>query len=263
MKKLFTILTVVAISTTMSFAQDLTSKKGESYLPESNEWSIGFDATSTLNYVGNLFNAGATAPTADYLVANTVYGKMMTSENSAWRLTVGLNMSKNIDNSSVPDLNSSASAGDMVEDKYTFGSTQINLMLGKEFRRGTTRLQGVYGAEVGLGIMSQSEKWEYGNSAEDRGALLDNTEVKSGLGFGIGLRAFIGAEYFVLPKVSISGEYGWSFGFFTQGGSSTTTETYDPVDDDVDTDTFDGASDSSFGISNDNSGGRLGLHLYF
>lgn len=34
----------------------------------------------------------------------------------------------------------------MVEDKYSFGSTQINLIVGKEFRRGSTRLQVGYGA---------------------------------------------------------------------------------------------------------------------
>ncbi len=263
MKKLFTTLTLVAITTTICFAQNLTSKKGENYLPESGEWSIGLDATSTLNYVGNLFNAGATAPTADYLVANTIYGKMMKSDNSAFRVTLGLNMSKNIDNELVTDLNSSASAGDMVENKYSLGLTQINLMLGKEFRRGSTRLQGVYGAEAALGVTSQTEKWEYGNSAEDRFATGDLTESKTGLGFSIGLRAFIGAEYFVLPKISISGEYGWSVGFVTQGGGSITTETYDPFDDDVDTVTSDGASDSFFGVLNDNYGGRLGLHLYF
>ena len=263
MKKLFTMLTVVAISTTITFAQNLTSKKGENYLPESDEWSIGFDATSTLNYFGNLFNSSAAAPTADYFIANTIYGKMMTSDNSAWRVTLGLNMSKDIVNSSVPDLNSSASAGDMVEDKYSFGLTQINLMLGKEFRRGSTRLQGVYGAEAGLAISSQTQNWEYGNSAEDRGAFGSLIESKSGLAFGIGLRAFIGVEYFILPKISLSGEYGLSFGFMTQGGGSTTTETYDPNDDDVDTNTSDGASDSYFGLFNDNSGGRLSLHLYF
>lgn len=262
MKKLITILSVLMLALSTS-AQNLTSKKGENYLPESGEWSIGFDATSTLNYVGNLFNSGALAPTTDYMVGNAFYGKMMQSENSALRATIGINMYKNVDKTLVADLNQSASAGDMVENKYSIGTTNITLGLGKEYRRGSTRLQGVYGAEALLTLTSTTEKWEYGNSAEDRGAFNDMIESKSGLGLGVGVRAFIGAEYFVLPKMSISGEYGWSLGFSTTGGGSMTTETYDPVDDDVDTETSDGASDSWFGFSNDNSGGRIGLHLYF
>ena len=161
MKKVFTILTVVVVTTTMMLGQDLTSKKGEKYLPESDEWSVGFDATSTLNYFGNLFNSGSTAPTADYYLLNqTFYGKMMISENTAWRVRVGLNMVKTIDNTLVNDLNSSASAGDMVTDRYTVGITNINLCLGKEFRRGSTRLQGMYGAEAGISFGSTTEKWE-------------------------------------------------------------------------------------------------------
>jgi hypothetical protein len=254
---------LVLLITTLTSAQDLTSKKGEDYLPQSGDWSIGFDATSTLNYVGNLFNSSAIAPTTDYLIANTIYGKIMSDDNAAWRVNLGLNLLKTIDNTMVQDLDTSASSGDMVEDKYTNGTTQINLSFGKEWRKGSTRLQGVYGAEALFGISSVTEKWEYGNSAKDRFASNDPIESKSGLSFGFGLRGFIGVEYFILPKISISGEYGLSFGFNTQGGGSNTTETYDWNDDDIDTDTMDNSSDSSFGLLNDNSSGRLGLHLYF
>jgi hypothetical protein len=30
---------------------------------------------------------------------------------------------------------------------------------------------------------------------------------------GVGIRAFIGAEYFILPKISIGGEFGWGIGY--------------------------------------------------
>ena len=51
------------------------------------------------------------------------------------------------------------------------------------------------------------------------------TQRKSGLGFSFGVRAFIGAEYFVAPKVSIGGEFGWGIGMSIQGQSKTTWET--------------------------------------
>ena len=44
---------LVLLTTIFTSAQDLTSNKGEDYLPQAGEWSIGFDATSTLNYIGN------------------------------------------------------------------------------------------------------------------------------------------------------------------------------------------------------------------
>ena len=42
-----------------------------------------------------------------------------------------------------------------------------------------------------------------------------------------GLRGFIGAEYFVLPKMSIGGEFGWGFGLMSVGASTETWITDD------------------------------------
>ena len=71
----------------------------------------------------------------------------MTSDNESWRIRVGLNMTKEIDNTDVPDAND---PNNTVTDKNSVGKTDINLYLGKEFRKGKARLQGVYGAEAGL-----------------------------------------------------------------------------------------------------------------
>ena len=262
MKKLFTILTVVAISTTITFAQDLTSKKGENYLPESGDWSIGFDATSTLDYFGNLLNSSASAPTTTYVAEerfeNTIYGKLMTSDNEAWRVRLGFKMYKEVDNEDVSD-NSSSDADATVTDKYTEGETNINLWLGKEYRRGSARLQGVYGAEAGLGINSRTQKMDFGNSEENGGVgMIKN---KEGMNFGISLRGFIGFEYFMMPRMSIGGEYGWSFAFLSKGGGSTTTATWDGSSSGEDT--TDNANDSELGFKNDDAAGSLVLRMYF
>ena len=37
-------------------AQEITSSKGENYLPKQGDWSIGFNANSALEFVGNAFN---------------------------------------------------------------------------------------------------------------------------------------------------------------------------------------------------------------
>ena len=55
------VLLVASIfAATFTFAQDgaeLTSKKGETILPEAGDYAIGFNAAPFLNYAGNLFSS--------------------------------------------------------------------------------------------------------------------------------------------------------------------------------------------------------------
>ena len=210
MKRIFTVLSAVMLTCSLS-AQKWTDRwTDDSYLPESGNWSIGFDATSTLNYFGNLFNSGATAPTADYVsdFDQTIYGKLMTSDDEALRVRLGIKMYKEVDRTDVADGDPNADANATVVNKESVGETDINLWVGKEWRRGSSRIQGVYGAEAGIGMESKTTTNEYGNPAQYGGT--GPLKVRDGLDLGIGLRAFIGAEYFVLPSMSIGAEYGLS-----------------------------------------------------
>ena len=271
MKKLFTFFTVVILATTVSLAQDLTSKKGENYLPEADEWSIGYDATSVLQYFGNFIgntttNAAPTvgSPYSDYPAA--FYGKKIIDENSAWRVRVEFGSGSNsistprevnyndwyytnlieqiVDPSGnllqAGSVDSETNSQTKTEtDKVTNSGSDFWLMFGKEFRRGSTRLQGIYGAEVGVGFSSSKVSYEYGHSASlmfrDEFILdepftedLQSTRIleeKAGSVFSLGARVFIGAEYFILPKMSLGVEYGWALGLSSAGESSVTTET--------------------------------------
>ena len=231
----------------------------DSYLPESGDWSIGFDATSTLDYFGNLLNSSASAPTTTYVAEerfeNTIYGKLMTSDNEAWRVRLGFKMYKEVDNEDVSD-NSSSDPDVTVTNKYTDGETNINLWLGKEYRRGSARLQGVYGAEAGLGIESHTESWEYGNTPANGG--IGPIKTKEGMNLGISLRGFIGFEYFMMPRMSIGGEYGWGFAFLSKGGGSTVSIAADGSET-----TSENSSDSEMGFKNDDASGSLVLRMYF
>ena len=275
MKKLFTVLMVVVLTTTMSLAQDLTSKKGENYLPESGEWSIGFDATSTLDYFGNPFNSNASAPSlesptgqyddlseSDWYNKATFYGKKMIDDKTAWRGRMEFGFGN--DREAVPvsstydeytytqineiidyDVNGNGigidrpnsievdvnSRTDKDFTETTNSEFNLALWLGKEWRRGSTRLQGVYGAEVGLGLSSSKTTYDYGLSAESmfRGGLdeggVRTTELKNSGGFMVGAGAFLGFEYFIVPKISLGGEYGWGFMLSSFGKGSHTYET--------------------------------------
>lgn len=236
MKKSTLLLAALAFSASAAFAQDLTSKKGETFLPESGDWSIGIEATPFLTYVGGFFsNAGAAAPSWNFLNGNqTIIGKMYTSETSAYRAILRLGMNSASSTAQIADATQTTpptypNLPAMKEDKMKAGSRFIGLGAGIEMRRGKTRLQGFYGADAMFWMSGGKSTYEYGNTLSTGSTpvtvanstnfgsniTLDTygnqariTEMKNSGQIGIGVRGFIGAEYFIVPKISIGGEFG-------------------------------------------------------
>ena len=302
MKK--SILAVAVLIGTSAFAQNMESKNGEAYLPQSGDWALGIDARPFLNYFGNLIggNDGNVAPGWNYLTNNqTITGKYFAADDMAYRasLRIGFGSMKGsamVADRSVDPVTPSPwpDADAEVENTYKLGTTNIGLAVGLEKRRGFGRLQGYYGAELGFSIASSKETYSYGNAltastsgidvnvdaADDMtlGAMgttmvadVDGqgnavtgraTEFKGGSMFSFGLRAFIGAEYFVLPRLAIGGEFGWGLGFASIGGSSTTYEVEGLTDgatvETINTITTEGTKTSIFGVDNDNNTGAFG-----
>ena len=198
----------------------------------------------------------------------------------------------------------------MVENSWKTSGLNIGLSAGIEKRKGKTRLQGFYGGEVGISLSTQKDVFEYGNALAvnlvptgpgqsqnvvvtgadafggannvangntvfQAGANGDAriTERKNPTTFSFGVRGFIGAEYFVLPKLSIGGEFGWGLGLTTTGASKTTYEgTGNPggaAQDAVGSVTIEGAKQGGFSLDTDNKGsiwgptGTLRLMLHF
>ena len=245
-------------------SQDLTSKKGEFFLPEAGDYSVGIDAAPILNYFGNLIGGadGNVAPTfgphplvqGAGPIGHSIYGKMMIDANSAYRANVRLGIQSITTKAFVPDL---ANAGETVEDKTKVGVTGVTLGLAKEFRRGSTRLQGVYGGGAQLTFASTKTTFEYGNTLENMGTQL--TETKSGSTIGIIVGGFAGVEYFVAPKMSIGGEYGFGILFNSTGTGSSTTDVFGSDSIEVET-----AGGSVFGLDTGVVGqGNLVMQFYF
>jgi hypothetical protein len=172
-----------------------------------------------------------------------------------------------------------------VTDKFSTRSTNIAIGAGKEFRKGKTRLQGYYGADAMIWITMASQKYTYGNTmsatntagtttnptsttwasngtALGAGGLGSRTTLnKNGMIFGLGVRGFIGAEYFIFPKISIGAEYGWGIGFQMQGKGKTTTELTGGTPLAVGTQDAITAGSSKFGFDTDlNNGTIFGFH---
>ncbi len=225
MKKSVLVL-AVAFAVSSAFAQDLTSKKGEKFLPEANDWAISVDATSFLSYAGNMLSTnGANAPTWSFLNSNnTITGKMFKDEKTAYRASIRIGFGNTTTHGT---LNTANDSQFVAMDAKTSGAN-IYLAGGMEMRRGTTRLQGFYGGEVGFGMGGGGKtKNTYAMSMSDTKATngTRTTESKSGSTIMFGVRGFIGAEYFIFPKIAIGGEFGWGLGFSTTGKASSTTET--------------------------------------
>ena len=290
----------VVLGATSLFAQKLESKNGEAYLPASGDWALGIDATPFLNYFGNFIGGGQNAnnaPTWNFLTTNqTITGKYFVEDDMAYRASLRLGFGSNSEKVMVADRSIDPTAPSTwpalaaeVENKGKWSSMNIGLAVGLEKRRGFGRLQGYYGAELGFNLMSNGSKYEYGNAltasnsavnvditaADDFGGNIISdvdglgatnnariTEQKSGLGFGIGLRGFIGAEYFVMPRLSIGGEFGWGLVFMSNGAGSTTYETEGTTAtgtiEQIETRTMEGSKSSTFGVDTDSNASLFG-----
>ncbi|UOX32338.1 hypothetical protein LXD69_09770 [Flavobacterium sediminilitoris] len=245
MKKL--LLSVIALYTfSLVNAQDeilvnpILSKKGENYLPEMDDWAISFNADGIFEYIGNAFNGTLDnrAPGVDYIRSNTFVGKKFISDKKAYRVVANLGFNNN----SRTSISSGLEPANANKEVKT-NAFDVALGLGKEWRKGNTRLQGFYGADVLLTANSSNSETTF-NAISD-GEFIQSTENKSGLGLGLGIQGFLGAEYFIFPKFAIGAQYTYRVGFDIQGNSETTTTvgTADPV-------TSDNGKSSSFGLGN-------------
>jgi hypothetical protein len=297
----------MAFGVTSAFAQDLTSKKGEPILPEAGDWAVSADATPFLNYFGRLFNGANNAPTFNFLNGknNFIMGKYFKDEKTAFR--VGLNIgysnqskSHNVNQDQQPahvDL-----PAVQVTDKASFSSTGIGLTVGIEKRKGKTRLQGYYGADFAFFISSQNQTNTYGNSMQTGAAAgtsitptstnfnpidssmkygvpsylavnsnsgVRTTSEKSGTTFQIGIRGFVGVEYFILPKMSLGGEFGWGLGFSTTSSGSVTQQQMNAANTSAISMTTKTAGSSNFVLGTDNKNsifgpvGSIRMNFYF
>lgn len=247
----------------------LVTKKGVPILPESGDWAISIDASPILRYIGNLASSTGTnpAPTFNFLSGNhTILGKYYIDSEKAYRLGARLGLASNSSTSKVVFIPTPDPIY-YVDDVSTTSNTNIGLTFGMEWRKGKTRLQGFYGTEAGLAVSSSSTSNTYGNnlSSYNPGSRLVNNT--SGTLFGIGFRGFIGAEYFLFPKIAVGGEFGWGLTLRTVGEGKTISENWTGTA--VKTNTSPTGGSTSFGFDSDNlssifgPAGTFRFTLYF
>jgi hypothetical protein len=269
MKKLF--ITALAVVTFGATAQDVNfkSKRGENLLPEKGDWAIGFNADGIFDYVGNSFNGntGNAAPSVTYNKGNvgTFVGKKFITDKTAYRIIANLRLnSQDITEPTIypiPVVAGTTTTTTVITSKTVISGFDLTAGLGKEWRRGKTRLQGFYGADVFVKLNSLTTT---NNSSSDVTSVTVNptpapattnlfnssTETinKSGFGFGIGAQGFLGAEYFLFPKIAIGAQYTYGLNLSFSGKQNTSISTSSTGNPTVSS-SKDGAANNIIGLS--------------
>ena len=293
LKPLFTVVAVLFASIaiaqtppTNSSETILLSKKGEPILPEAKDWALSVDASPFLTYTGKLLsNDGADAPAVNSL-ANyplTIGGKYFISAKQAYRARVRIGIASQTINNSVVDNQNTTLDTVYIKDSRKSSATNVTLAFGKEFRRGKTRLQGFYGGEGIIGISTGKSIYSYGNTFSNLNVSPTSTDFvtptalgyasapansriqseSNGTGIKVAARGFVGAEYFIFPKMSIGLEFGFSLMYFNQNDGKLSSESWDAAAGSVKNKTLAKSGSRGFGIDNDNSGGAIMLNFHF
>ncbi|MBX2905998.1 MAG: hypothetical protein KF744_08175 [Taibaiella sp.] len=309
MKNTLSICAALLLAGGTAFAQDSENKagaekelsfksvRGHEVLPQKGEWAIGISATGFLGYLGNMMNSSTfnnapgfsvtTGPNA-FAIGNlggmAVTGKYMKSATMAYRVRFQANAGSTTLRNNV--LKSSLTPDPLnpqyVQDEMTTDAHVVLLGAGFEKRRGSSRLQGIYGAELLAGFSGSRTVYNYGNAmsldftapvstSDFANGTTTNMAVRqrenaSGTSMLFGARAFAGVEYFIAPKISLGGEIGYTLGFSTNGkGYVSTEEWYSGTNTvaNVTRDTYANRGLRSFGAGLDNVNAGLNLHFYF
>ena len=244
-------------------AQQFQNKRGQNVLPEAGNWAVGFDVIPILKYAGNLFYNGSDS-TRDFSTAYplTVTGKYVIKNNLSYRAAFRLDL-YGLTTDTLVAKTGSTNINEKVSNQRKEKSTTFYVSSGIEKRKGITqRVTGIYGVDVAVLINSSKTSYTYGNELE-----LNNQQdsqvkkVKDGTLVGFGFRGFLGVEYFIAAKMSLSAEYGFGPSISNRGRGSIETQVVDGNS----TKTVIEETEKAFGygFKSDINGGIVALTFYF
>ncbi len=211
----------------------MTNKNGYPILPERGEIAVGMTMNPIFTYFGNFFNGtqNNVAPIGTFFnngVPNAIFAKYFIADDAALRFTLEATANTTTNSFYVQDdavvINDPLSNAQVTDIQTTVTRSYV-IGFGYEKRRGSTRLQGKYGANLLLTYQNNNLLYKYGNpmSADNPmptthdfgtniyngGRILENYGAEQ---LGLGVNIFIGVEYFILPKLSLGAELGYGVG---------------------------------------------------
>lgn len=233
----------------------IQNKNNVDIMPVQGEFAIGVDAAPFLRYVGDIFGRTSSNTSLsgnkfipNYFASNTIFGKYMLTNDNAIRANFRIAEMNSVDKYDVYN-DATNSPDSTVVDTRTYNESIYNIGVGYEFRRGSTRLKGIYGGEVIFNRYKERMNYEYGNpfassnqtptsmfnaNGSFQGGKGNNIAERQvsrdyGTGFGFGLRAFVGVEYYFAPKICIGTEFGWALNYMNYSTTTMTSEYFDPT----------------------------------
>ncbi len=240
MKRSILILCLATATFTVVKAQDstLTSKKGEKYLPQTEDIGIETSLSPVFQYLNDV-RSGTFERKGNITNDYTIRLKYFRALNHAARFNLRVKSDKQVFQN---DL------GDDKIDRLELVDRLLVIGGGYEIRRGHTRLQGYYGGDLNFGIgrsnrstytygygLKQSNNgraysvWDANNEVSLDTISNGSSRVLSDEGDAIRfveLRPFIGAEYYFLPKMCIGVELAIQARFGFEGTREIETEIY-------------------------------------
>jgi hypothetical protein len=298
MKKILMIALGLGLTATVNAQtnEQVQNKKGTDIMPVKGEYAIGIGTNlSTLSgFVGNMFGYTAFNSLNSTYITNpafggnvAIYGKYMVSDNNAMRVSFNNGGTDFTDRYETYDDRAN-DPDSVVIDSRRSNTSATYVSAGWEWRRGKSRLRGFYGGDAIMSWSNTHYHYNYGNDLGASNLTPTNsftrfngqnvwnsdygrmTEERFGATFGIGVRGFVGVEYFIAPKICIGTEFGWRAMLSQTGKSKTSYEEYDTFIDNGDgtfgairTETIEtlGARTLSTGLDNFNS--QFYFHFYF
>lgn len=258
MKKL---ISIIAIGLMPFMSISAQSEDSKNYLPEQGDMAFGINVKPVLKYVGNIFNGttnnklknlggepvtnNASDFKSDILPTVSIMGKYMFSDNWGVRANVGLMLGKDTDREYVIDDKQAVldpfNESKLIDTRHT-AKNGMSLMLGAEYRKGSKRIQGVFGMGVLFGFYNQNISYDFANAVTElndhptsaswvknckNGYRIVNEKTEGNLFYGITGSA--GVEWFVAPKVSLGAEVNLSLYHINGGQLYTQSEGYNNV----------------------------------
>ena len=296
MKKLIVIILSACLFPAMLWAEE---KQQKQYLPEEGDWALGIDVVPILKYIGNAFNGtdgsnglnhvGGTPFTSGHfgnqglMPTVSIMGKYMLTDEWAVRANVGLMISSANDKAYSPDdkaLLTNPFSEAKVVDGARYDRNGMSMLLGAEYRKGSRRIQGVFGAGLLFAFQNSKETYSWGNALTEINqsptshsfanmptlptgyrALKQNG---AGSDFYLGLTGSAGIEWFVAPKIALGAEVNLSLYYIFGTQTYVESEGYNATLGKVETRTdlyAPGSNGIYFGT--ESLGGSLYMTFYF
>ncbi|MFC2103850.1 hypothetical protein ACFLS4_00670 [Bacteroidota bacterium] len=234
-----------------SNTNQIFNKKGFAVLPEKGDWAIGIDAVPFIDYIGNLalITDENEAPEFAFTAQRPgqLFGKYYLEDNKALRIGLRLGMTSKTEKDGNP-------VNPDEVDELKESSFNIGLAVGIEnYKSINGRLRGFWGYEAAInkipyyglnyyGVNTVNGKVEFKDAANGSNDYIE----EGGNTIEVSAKGLVGIEYFIAPKISLTGEFGIGLGY-----KNTSERKYDP---DTGTSVIYDAGSSELSVSNTASG---------